>query len=102
VHRNGQFLIRQRKDDFIWKKLFEFPPVISADLEPFIRNVKTINHKLTHKNLTIEISNVGVDSEAVWDSFIAENQYLITDFEASHDKSFPKPLENYIQNSLKD
>ncbi|KFF16851.1 A/G-specific adenine glycosylase [Chryseobacterium sp. JM1] len=102
VHRNGQFLIQQRKDDFIWKKLFEFPPTISEDLEPFIKNVKTVTHKLTHKNLTIEISNVEVDSEAVWNSFIAENQYIITDFEASHDKSFPKPLENYIQNSLKD
>ncbi|KMQ60333.1 adenine glycosylase [Chryseobacterium angstadtii] len=102
VHRNGQFLIQQRKDDFIWKKLFEFPPAISSDLEPFIRNVKTITHKLTHKNLTIEISNVEVLSEAAWDSFIAQNQYIITNFEDSHDKSFPKPLENYIQNSLKD
>ncbi|PIF44758.1 A/G-specific adenine glycosylase [Chryseobacterium sp. 52] len=102
VHRNGQFLIRQRTDDFIWKKLFEFPSVISAELEPFVRNVKTITHKLTHKNLTIEISDVEVDSEAIWKSFAAENKYLITDFEASNDKSFPKPLENYIQNSLKD
>ncbi|GAB0155325.1 A/G-specific adenine glycosylase [Chryseobacterium sp. Alg-005] len=102
VHRNGQFLIQQRKDDFIWKKLFEFPAVIPEELEPFSKEVKTINHKLTHKNLTIEISNVDVVSEPVWNNFIAQNQYLITDFEGSHEKSFPKPLENYIQNSLKD
>lgn len=98
VHRNGQFLVRQRKDDFIWKKLFEFPVVIPEELEPFSKEVKTINHKLTHKNLTIEISNVEVASEPAWNNFIAQNQYLITDFEASHEKSFPKPLENYIQN----
>ncbi|ROH97809.1 A/G-specific adenine glycosylase [Chryseobacterium daecheongense] len=98
VHRNGQFLVRQRKDDFIWKKLFEFPVVIPEELEAFSKEVKTINHKLTHKNLTIEISNVEVASEPAWNNFIAQNQYLITDFEASHEKSFPKPLENYIQN----
>lgn len=98
VHRNGEFLVQQRKDDFIWKKLFEFPPMISDDLKPFIKSVKTVNHKLTHKNLSIEIFNVEVDSETVWENFIAENQYLIINVEASHDKSFPKPLENYIQN----
>ncbi|MGH1515959.1 A/G-specific adenine glycosylase [Chryseobacterium sp. JK1] len=102
VHRNGKFLIRQRKEDFIWKKLFEFPNAISKDMETCITGSKTINHKLTHKNLSIEIFNVNVDSEVVWNDFVAENQYLITDVEGSHEKSFPKPLENYIQNSLKD
>ncbi len=102
VHRNGKFLIQQRKDDFIWKKLFEFPTAITAEMEPFITGSKTITHKLTHKNLSIEIFKVEIDSEEVWNDFIAENQYMVTDAQASHDKSFPKPLENYIQNSLKD
>ena len=102
VHRNGQFLIQQRKDDFIWKKLYEFLPELPAELESFIRNTKTVSHKLTHKNLTIEITDVEVTSEAVWDSFTEQNQYIVTDFEAFHERSFPKPLENYIQNSLKD
>ncbi|SUX46104.1 A/G-specific adenine glycosylase [Chryseobacterium indoltheticum] len=98
VHRNGQFLIQQRKDDFIWKKLFEFPLMISDDLNTFIKSVKTVSHKLTHKNLSIEIFNVEVDSESAWEDFIAQNNYIITDVEGSHERSFPKPLENYIQN----
>lgn len=98
VHRNGQFLIQQRKDDFIWKKLFEFPPEISDDLIPFIKSVKNVSHKLTHKNLSIEIFNVEVDSEEIWQNFITQNTYIVTDVEGSHEKSFPKPLENYIQN----
>lgn len=102
VHRNGQFLIRQRKDDFIWKKLFEFPETIPVEMEKFITSSKTVSHKLTHKNLSIEIFNVNVTSEQLWSDFIAEKQYLITDVQGSHEKSFPKPLENYIQNSLKD
>ncbi|KPH13590.1 A/G-specific adenine glycosylase [Chryseobacterium sp. ERMR1:04] len=98
VHRNGQFLIQQRKDDFIWKKLFEFPPEISEELMPFIKSAKMVSHKLTHKNLSIEIFNVEVDSEKVWEDFIIKNNYTITDVEGSHEKSFPKPLENYIEN----
>lgn len=102
VHRNGQFLIRQRKDDFIWKKLFEFPEAIPEEMKEFITSAKIVAHKLTHKNLSIEIFNVNVTSEKIWSDFIAENRYLITDVQGSHEKSFPKPLENYIQNSLKD
>ncbi|PKF74925.1 A/G-specific adenine glycosylase [Chryseobacterium sp. PMSZPI] len=102
VQKDEQFLIRQRGDDFIWKKLFEFPSSIPSEMEPYIIGSKTVNHKLTHKNLSIEIFNVKVTSVKVWNDFIAENQYLITDIEGSHEKSFPKPLENYIQNSLKD
>ncbi|MET3037457.1 A/G-specific adenine glycosylase [Chryseobacterium sp. NRRL B-14859] len=102
VHKNGEFLIRQRKDDFIWKKLFEFPSSIPETMEPFTIGSKVVSHKLTHKNLSIEIFNVKVTSEKIWNDFVTENQYLITDIEASHEKSFPKPLENYIQNSLKD
>lgn len=97
VHRNGQFLIRQRKDDFIWKKLFEFPDEIPEELMPFIRSVRTMQHKLTHKNLSLEIFNVEIDSQSVWDRFAAENQYIITDDAGSQEKSFPKPLENYIR-----
>ncbi|MCJ8153068.1 A/G-specific adenine glycosylase [Chryseobacterium sp. SSA4.19] len=97
VHRNGQFLIQQRKDDFIWKKLFEFPIEIPEELKPFIQSVRTVHHKLTHKNLMIEIFNVEIDSQTAWEDFIADNQYIVTDDADSHEKSFPKPLENYIR-----
>jgi len=101
VHRNGQFLIQQRKDDFIWKKLFEFPPEIPEELETYIVGLQVIGHKLTHKNLCIEIYEVEMTSDEVWDQLIAENGYLVTDTEASHAKSFPKPLETYIQKWLR-
>ncbi|WP_261512889.1 A/G-specific adenine glycosylase [Chryseobacterium paludis] len=102
VHIKGQFVVQQRKDDFIWKKLFEFPTSITGELEPFIKGLKTLHHKLTHKNLTIDIYDVDVSSKVVWNNFIEQNEYIITDFKGSQKKSFPKPLENYIQNSLKD
>lgn len=102
VNHHHSFAIQQRKDDFIWKKLFEFPITIPEAFEKFIKSTKTISHKLTHKNLTIEITNVELDSELALKEFCCDNNCQIIGFEASHDKSFPKPLENYIQNSLKD
>lgn len=102
VANNRKFAIQQRKDDFIWKKLYEFPINIPVKLEKYITKSKTIHHKLTHKNLTIEIVQVNIDSEVVFNSFVAENQLVVTSLEDSHAKSFPKPLETYIQNTLKD
>ncbi|WP_419868387.1 A/G-specific adenine glycosylase [Chryseobacterium sp. CT-SW4] len=102
VHYNNQFLIQQRKDDFIWKKLFEFPTSIPREMEKFNRGEKTVYHKLTHKNLTINIFDIDIDSSEIWESFQKQTSYLVTDLKESHEKSFPKPLENYIQNTLKD
>jgi A/G-specific adenine glycosylase len=65
---------------------------------PFIKSAKMVNHKLTHKNLSIEIFNVEVDSEIVWKDFIAKNDFIVINVEGSHERSFPKPLENYIEN----
>lgn len=102
VEFKGNFVIQQRKDDFIWKKLFEFPTFIPKFLENDIVGSKTIQHKLTHKNLTIEITHVKVSTKAKFERFVSENQLLVSSFIDSEQKSFPKPLENYIQNSLKD
>lgn len=102
VHREKQFLIQQRKDDFIWKKLFEFPTAIPEVLQQFSKGCKTFQHKLTHKNLSIDIYDVEVTSNEIWDHFVSEHDYLVTDLESSVNRSFPKPLENYIQNLLKD
>lgn len=102
IHYKGQFVIQQRKDDFIWKKLFEFPSSLPKDFKIFIKNLKTVQHKLTHKNLTIDIYNVEIPSKAIWEDFTLNNQYIVTDYRGSQDKFFPKPLESYIQNSLKD
>lgn len=102
VHRNNQFIIQQRGDDYIWKKLYEFLPEISTELVPFIKNAKTVNHKLTHRNLSIEIFDVEISSESIWNDLIQNEKLIISDFEDSQKRSFPKPLENYIQNTLKD
>lgn len=99
VEFGKSFLIRQRKGDFIWKRLYEFPTEIPKSFERYIGGQKTISHKLTHKNLTIHIYKVKLSSKREFQKFGEENGFLVSDFEEFHYKSFPKPLENYL-NSL--
>ena len=96
VEFNGQFLIRQRKDDFIWKKLYEFPIEIPAEWEEFMIKQKIVTHKLTHKNLKIQMSHIRLRTEDIFTEFAHQNGFSIITFEESHQKSFPKPLENYL------
>lgn len=93
-----QFLIRQRGDDFIWKKLYEFPDTISENMLDFMVGQKTVAHKLTHKNLTIHIYKVEMPEFRGFEKFANTEQFIITNLEDSHQKSFPKPLENYLNN----
>ena len=96
VECKDQFLIRQRKEDFIWKKLYEFPDAIPSEFNAFIVGQKTVSHKLTHKKLTVHIYKVVLPSEKLLENFAGKENYLITNLENSHQKSFPKPLENYL------
>ncbi|WP_234111006.1 MULTISPECIES: A/G-specific adenine glycosylase [Chryseobacterium] len=96
VEYGKSFLIRQRNDDFIWKKLYEFPTEIPENFEKFITGQKTVSHRLTHKNLTIHIYKLKMKSKEAFEKFSNEHDFTISNAEESHQKSFPKPLENYL------
>jgi len=93
----NQFLIKQRGNDFIWKKLYEFPTAIPADWEHLIVNSKIISHKLTHKNMTIEISTLELESKKALEKFASDNDFMIVDEKLADEKSFPKPLETFYK-----
>jgi A/G-specific adenine glycosylase len=63
---------------------------------------KTIHHKLTHKNLEIVISEVSLNNKKDFQKFSEENQFLIITYEESHQKSFPKPLENFLKKEFEE
>lgn len=96
VKFGNNFIIQQRKDDFIWKKLYEFPVDLPSKFSQFIVNTKIMKHKLTHKNLVITIDCVTLNSEKELVNFANQNNFQIINYEQSHQKSFPKPLENYL------
>ena len=98
VEFGDSFLIKQRKEDFIWKKLYVFPIEIPVSFSEYIVSMKTVLHKLTHKNVTIHIYKVNLPTKKLLNDFAKEHDYTITNLEDSHQKSFPKPLENYLKN----
>lgn len=97
IECKDKFLIKQRGDDFIWKKLYEFPTEIPQEFERYIVGSKTIRHKLTHKNLTIQIDHVHLNSKREMNHLIKKCSYKMVNFEESYHKTFPKPLENYLK-----
>ena len=94
------FLIKQRDDSFIWKKLYDFPEGISPNYERNIIEEAKILHKLTHKNLEISISKVLIENRKKFENYAKKNNFLIFNYEKSHQKSFPKPLENYLKKTF--
>ena len=97
VKHKDHFLIKQRGNDFIWKKLYEFPISIPENWTNYIVNSKIISHKLTHKNMTIEINTVEVESKSEFETFALKNDYIIVEESQAEEKSFPKPLENFYK-----
>lgn len=97
VKHQNQFLIKQRGNDFIWKKLYEFPTSVPENWEDFIISSKVINHKLTHKNLAIEITLIEIDSKKEFEQFAKDNDFLIVNKNEAREKSFPKPLQTFYE-----
>jgi A/G-specific adenine glycosylase len=98
INYKDQFLTKRRTDDFIWKKLYEFPIEIPKNLEQYMRRVSTVAHKLTHKNLKISISEVQLDDLKLFNEYALQNGFEIINLEEAKQKSFPKPLQNYLDN----
>lgn len=96
VECNDNFLIKQRNNDSIWKQLYDFPTYIPSDWEHYIKNTKTIEHKLTHKKLFITIHHIILKDRKYFESFANENSYSIIHKNETEQKSFPKPLQSYI------
>lgn len=97
VSYKESFLIKQRDESFIWKKLFEFPTTIPEHFEGLNYKPTIIKHKLTHLNLEIEIHRIDLTSEKDFKNFSEKEGFMISNGEDFHSKSFPKPLENYIE-----
>ena len=98
VNFEDQYLIKQRGDDHIWKKLFEFPIEVPSNFNEFIVDERIIKHKLTHKNLLIKINKVELNSKILFEKFAIEKGFSIITKEFAAQRSFPKPLENYLEN----
>ena len=97
INYENKFLTKRRAADFIWKKLFEFSAEIPENFEQYIRRSTLISHKLTHKNLEITINDVQLSDLKIFVKYAKENDFEIITLEEAKQKSFPKPLQNYLE-----
>lgn len=96
VQCENQFLIRRRDTRMIWKNLYEFPTDIPPEWLDFVIKSTPVAHKLTHRNLSITIDHIVLENKHQFETFAAVNEFSMVTTAESSQKSFPKPLENYI------
>lgn len=96
VRFGNEILIRRRAEDHIWKKLYEFPDEVPANLLPVVMETNTVYHKLSHRNLSIDFVDVFPEKRTEFEALAQAGSYQIVTLEQSLLHSFPKPLENYI------
>jgi len=106
LYNSKGFVLQQRDDKGIWKKLFELPSSFSKiDFFDFkhlenIRNlyskldneifyVKSVKHKLTHRNLNIRFFNCAIEEDA-----------HVSSFKLAKTKAVPKPIEDFMAKLL--
>lgn len=96
VTADEKFLIRQRGEDDIWKKLYEFPNTTPEELKKYITTENKSLHKLTHRNLTIHIYKVKLPEITILTELAQKENFIVSTLAEAAMKSFPKPLENYL------
>ena len=92
IRYRNQFIIKQRDDSFIWKKLYDFPKKIPLDFEKWITHEKTIHHKLTHKNLEIVISEVSLNNKKDFLNDSKNRFYCLYHFRTAYSTSLKQAL----------
>lgn len=97
VQYKGCFLIHRRGTTSIWKKLYEFPTEIPDVWKTQITISTTIFHKLTHKNLKINFFHLQIKNKEKLNLFLKNSDFMLVTKDQAKEKSFPKPLENYLK-----
>lgn len=102
VQFEDKFLIKQRDDSFIWKFLYEFPTEIPTEWEKFFAENHSIQHQLTHLKLQIDIQKVLLLNVEMFEKFAQTQGFMIASGNILNEKSFPKPLEDFILKFLEE
>lgn len=93
-------LMKKRGDKDIWANMFEFPLIEGDDLpEPLTNEVeltKTLNHKLTHQNLTVNFYSTKFNNSQ--EAFSNTEKIAIDEL-----KNYPLPrvIERFLEEEMK-
>lgn len=100
LHYRNQFLIQQRGSDSIWKRLYELATEIPENMKNKIDDEEKIKHILTHIKMEITISSIEFSSLKHLQDWAEKYQMEVMDKVDFHEKSFPKPIENFISGKI--
>ena len=101
INCKEKFLVKKRGTDFIWKNLYDFPEEIDDNLVEFLTNSVDVKHKLTHLNLLLTIHSINVENESEFLKLCQDGGFQMMTIEESMEKSFPKPLQNFMEKRFK-
>ncbi len=98
LYNKQGFLSKKRGDESIWKFLYEFLPELPKEYSGKLKYETKIKHKLSHRNLTVKIYSGALDSQKDLSVFGADHEFNFLTFEESKSKSFPRPLDVFLEN----
>jgi A/G-specific adenine glycosylase len=88
-------LIKKRNNNSIWKGLYEFPLYDSNFKKYGIIHNHRIKHKLSHRFLTITISEIEIDEDEFYQVANKINAIILNKNNLKS-YAFPKPMENFL------
>lgn len=100
IFSEGYFLISQRDESGIWKKLYELPRAIEKELKKQVKNVELLEHSLSHRKLTLSINFIELPNREELEAYARKNQFNLLAIRESNSKSFPKPLERFLKKQM--
>ena len=96
VHFGNEFTIQKRNASGIWKNLYELTTVAPDDFESENIGLQVIKHKLTHRNLTINIELFQVNSRSDLKQYAKNINAEIIELGKINEFSMPKPIDAFL------
>lgn len=97
LYNDKGFVVRRRGEEDIWKNLYEFVSQLPCTLQSSPEDAIQIAHKLSHRDLFIEIQPQKISNEELKLVLNAESSFNFLLFSQSNSKSFPRPLDVFLE-----
>ncbi|PIE51028.1 MAG: A/G-specific adenine glycosylase [Flavobacteriales bacterium] len=101
LYYQDYFLIRQRDNRSIWKRLYEFSTLMPQNTDLNIIEEQKVNHILTHIKMEISFFSVEISSLDLLKNIAQEHDLELIHFDDFEQKSFPKPIESFLKSKIK-
>lgn len=94
ISYENYFLVKQRNEATIWKKLYEFSTL--KEEKDYIVKTEVFNIRLTHREIKVKINQIELSSYNDLEKRSILYGMEIMTFKESEQKTFPKVLHDYL------